>query len=453
MSETQQIRGGARHNGDSGAARWTQRAAGALAALTLLGAFGGCTASGELAKEIHAQQSHVTLVADSGAETGPAVVASARLETSEVTTAAPETAAPEAAAPETAAVDAAPTETAELAPVVELAAAPARRPRVVPVAVVSPVDPADAIADAPGWAFFSHVDAPIRDALRTSPLASAERGRGGRSLGFKVTLEDGTRGYFKPDQEFNGMSWNAEVAAYYLDRELGFGRTAPVVSRRFDYAALEEAAGRDSRVSELHVDEAGQLTGAVIWWVPERLTPVSLPDGWQRWLRVEGSPAALTPFQRPGAYRRAAQAHERTPMPSATPEPDVADRPAELSDLILFDYLTNNLDRWGGNNTNIRTVGAGGPIMFLDNAAGFTLRRPRNSMQDRRLAEVQRFRRSTIDALRSFDVEHYAARLAQDSNGQILDARHLTNLEIRRQHVLAHVDALVAEHGAEAVYF
>ena len=50
---------------------------------------------------------------------------------------------------------------------------------------------------------------------------------------------------------------------------------------------------------------------------------------------------------------------------------DRADRGAELSDLVLFDYLIHNIDRWGGGFTNVRTRGEGGPLVFLDNAGGF----------------------------------------------------------------------------------
>src|SRR5688572_6912867 len=57
--------------------------------------------------------------------------------------------------------------------------------------------------------FFTREDAPIRSALLGTDISEVERGRGGRSLGFKITLADGTRGYFKPDQTFGGMSWYA----------------------------------------------------------------------------------------------------------------------------------------------------------------------------------------------------------------------------------------------------
>ncbi|HEY8430111.1 MAG TPA: hypothetical protein VIL20_17135 [Sandaracinaceae bacterium] len=296
--------------------------------------------------------------------------------------------------------------------------------------------------------FFGREDAPIREALLTEAIVEIERGSGGRSLGFRITLADGTRGYFKPAQTFNAMRWQSEIAAYHLDRELGLGRVAPVVGRAIPYDELVEAARGDGRIDELRPDEDGFLRGAFVWWVPEPLVPARLPPGWERWLLIEGEPAAVTPFQRPGQYRRGRTA----PPADEAPVPDREDRAAELSDMIVFDYLAHNLDRWGTRNTNVRTVGEGGPLMFLDNAGSFVLRSPRVPLMDLRLAAVQRFRRSTIDAVRRFDVDRFAARLAADPLAPELDERQLANLEVRRAHLLAHVDALVEEHGEDAVF-
>ncbi len=303
-------------------------------------------------------------------------------------------------------------------------------------------------------AFFGRPDAPVREALAHGDIAEVERGRGGRSIAFVVTLEDGTRGYFKPDQSFDGTSWYAEIAAYHLDRELGLGRVAPVVGRRIRWSELSAAAGHDARVSEVALADDGTVVGAFVAWVPARPTPLPLAEGWESWLRVDGTAPAVTPFQRPPQYQRAlarAREHE-VPALEPMPEPDREERPAELSDMLVFDYLTQNLDRWGGHNTNVRTVGSEGPLMYLDNAAAFTLRGPHVPMGDRRLEQVQRFRRSTIDAVRALDVDHFAARLQADPLAPSLDARQLRNLETRRQRLLAYVDQLVEEHGEDAVY-
>lgn len=301
-----------------------------------------------------------------------------------------------------------------------------------------------------GDRFFEQADAPLRQTLSGEDVAVVERGTGGRSLAFRITLADGTRGYFKPEQSFTGTRWYAEIAAYHLDRELGLGRVAPVVGRAFQWSALEGAAGDDPRIRELRIAEDGTLRGAFIAWVSERLFPLELPSGWERWLRVEGEPDVVSPFQRPGEYRRG-RAGAAAREGEGGLEPDLPSRPAELSDMMVFDYLAHNVDRWGGNNTNVRTIGRGGPLMFLDNAASFTLPSARVAQMDARLRAVQRFRRSTLEAVRRFDPERFFERLARDPLAPELDERQRRNLEARRAHLLAHVERLVEQHGEDAV--
>ena len=69
----------------------------------------------------------------------------------------------------------------------------------------------------PTGRFFTHADRPIRSALANHAITVVERGRGGRSLGFKITLAanknlvsiiDRIHDYcfaikFKPDRELN----------------------------------------------------------------------------------------------------------------------------------------------------------------------------------------------------------------------------------------------------------
>jgi hypothetical protein len=282
--------------------------------------------------------------------------------------------------------------------------------------------------------------------LREQPLASVKKGGGGRSLSFRVTLGDGTQAYFKPEQSF-AAHWYSEVASFHIDRMLGLRRVTPVAARKLPWSRLSSAAGSDYRVSELRIQRDGSVRGALIAWIDGKLVPAALPDGWEAWLRVE-EPEGVTPFQRVGGWR---SGKHRWKPDVAPHEPDIPERPAELSDLVLFDYLIGNLDRWGGNFTNVRTLGSGGPLVHLDNANGFHRRDGGLDLLDAQLSAVQRFRKRTIEAIRTFDVVELEARLAREPTGPILDREQLDALERRRKRLLEHVAEMQREHGAEAM--
>lgn len=338
-----------------------------------------------------------------------------------------------------------------------------------------------------GGSFFERPDGDIRERLATLELAHVERGYGGRSVAFKIRLSDGTQGYYKPNQRFSAAHWWSEVASYHLDREMHLGRVPPVVSRRLRWDVLRRSAPNDERFSEVIVDEDGTMCGSFSYWIPDRLSPVHLPSGWERWLRVAGHYGTTTPFQRPREYvaalhgDQAASAADAGAAPvGATPgdvppsapastdapptnneptgevshagaEPDRQDRDAELSDLVVFDFLTQNTDRWGGGNANVLTRG-GGAIVFLDNAAGFPQRGPsRLGLMDARLRVVQRFRGRTLAALRNLDIHALERRMRFEPCAPILDSTQLSALEERRRAVLQRANEMQTQYGDAAI--
>jgi hypothetical protein len=358
--------------------------------------------------------------------------------------------------------------------------------------------------------FFGVPDWPLRKELATADIAHVERGYGGRSVGFKITFTDGTRAYFKPEQTFSAAHWYAEVAAYYLDRELGLGRVAPSVGRRLLWKRLVPSVHNlasthgtgdagDDRLHEVIVGDDGYVRGVMTYWIPQKLIPLRTGKGWEKWIRIHGWPArSISPFQRPKVFVDAISAkrgiapsdavrsvlrsedgedepahahapdttHAAAALPSptdptttapsadATPkheyvasQPDVPDRPAELSDMIVFDYLTSNMDRWGGENTNVRIRGEGGALLFFDNAAGFTPHQPRNGLLQARLRAVEKFRRSTIEAIRNLDVQSLKQRMATDPLAPLLEDDAFEHLALRKQDILDHVGAMQAKYG------
>jgi hypothetical protein len=331
------------------------------------------------------------------------------------------------------------------------AAAPSHEPAAA--ALVSAPD-----TEPPG--FMGRPEREIRERLAREAVVAAKKGSGGRTLAFKITLESGIQGYFKPEQSVSSAHWYAELAAYHLDRALGLGRVPPVVGRTVPWRALQAAAGDDARIAELSIAPDGKVRGALIHWLDERLTPALTPPGWENWIRCEPfSRYGISPYQRASSYGRAlTRAHDRliAKLPveahyQSVPEPERAALPSELSDMIVFDFLTLNYDRFGGENINILTLGAGGPLIFLDNGDGFSDGPPRRSVLDERLAQLSRFRKSTIDALRALDVPAFKQRLERETLAPILSDTALGGLAVRREAVLEHVAAQRARFG-DAVF-
>lgn len=331
-----------------------------------------------------------------------------------------------------------------------LAAVPPPPPPAPSVAEPPPapaVDPIVARGGVPG--FFGEDEAALRLALAEQAVVRIEKGGGGRSLGFKLWLADGTRGYFKPEQDIHYTHHWSELGAYYLDRELGLGRVPPAVGRQLEWERLRNHAQTDPRLAEMRPRRSGMIRGALIAWIHEGPTALPLGAGWEKWVRVEG-PLFRTPYvpprmqvsgEAPATARFTAAAQARDPR-----------LPAALSDLLLFDYLIQNADRWGTQNANLRTRGPGGPLMFFDNGAGFWPGEQRMGVMERRLTSVQRFRRSTVDALRSFDERSFRKRLATDPLGSPLTESMIAGLVLRIGVVLEHVERTSTRFG-ERIFF
>jgi hypothetical protein len=328
-------------------------------------------------------------------------------------------------------------------------------------AVTTAINPDKLVIEVPRFevdGFFGNADEPVRTALSTAQPVKIERGRGGRSLGFKMTLEGGQRGYFKGEQEFSAANWFGEVGAFHLDRMLGLGRVPTVISREFAWKDLAPAAGTDKRKSEMII-QGGKVRGAFVAWIEGGLKPLVQIDGWERWIRVKFWPStAVSPFQRPAVWKYEANMarrggndwrtkQERLRRRNLKPVPDREERPAELSDLVIFDYLTRNIDRWGGGNANVLTRSDTGELVFLDNGAGFEPGEERPSLMEARLHVIQRFRRRTIDALRAFDLARFEARLATEPVQPVLTRSQLRGLEERRKALLEWVEECERELG------
>ena len=214
-------------------------------------------------------------------------------------------------------------------------------------------------------------------------------------------------------------------------------------------------AENDPRREEIVVGENGLVRGALIWWIPGRLPPWELGRGWERWIRLQ-PPIYFSPFQRPPQWRAIRNGRLRPEetelwtLEEAPEQPPSQEEAAQLSDLVLFDFLISNVDRWSEDYTNVRRTN--GELIYLDNGAGLWPGRNRLGLMDARLAGLQRFRRSTLDRLREFRLERFRERIATDPLAPVLTEFQIQGIEERRLAVLEHAAAMHADHG-DAIYF
>lgn len=298
-------------------------------------------------------------------------------------------------------------------------------------------------------------DPALRARLAYDGIVSVERGRGGRSLAFKLGLENGGSAYFKPEQEFSAAHFYSEIAAYCVDRSFRFHRVAEVSGRRLEAAVLREAAGNDARWEEVKIGPDGTVRGAMIAWIEGEVLRFDPGRGFERALRIE-EPPRVNPYQAPIDVRRSANLEPNPDAEASDPRRPPAElspeRIRELSDLIVFDYLIQNVDRWGGGFTNLRLHGEGGKLIFLDNGAGFWVGEQRLPLLERRLNFLQRFRRETVEAIRETDPDRFFACIARDPLGdELLSARLREGFRERVAALRAYIDSLEEKHG-DAIY-
>ena len=275
--------------------------------------------------------------------------------------------------------------------------------------------------------------------LASGAVTSAKKASGRRTLAFELALDSGVSAVFEPEQRVSRANWYAQIAAYYLDRALGLGRVPPVVARKLAWPQLQAAAGQDARQRKVVVGSDGQVRGALVLSLKDELVPALTPAGWESWIRGEPArPNEVSPYQREHEPRGREVRYQQPP------EPQPSELPAELSDMILFDFLTLNDDRFGAGNANILTLGKAGPLVFVNNGAAFSPGPARRA----RLLPLAKFRKRTVDALRAFDVRAFGTKLAADPLGPFLDESMLRGIGERRDAVLQHIAEQERRYGA-----
>lgn len=288
-----------------------------------------------------------------------------------------------------------------------------------------PGDPA--ITAESGGIFLGMSDDLLLARLTKATITRAKVNKGGSSLSFRLDFADGSRAAFKPAQTNLQTIPRKEVAAYRICRLLGIVGVPPAIPR---------AVTRDELLSHLHPESVaslpriraetlftpqGKTLGAASYWIPEiRDVGLDTPEGMRKagaWMKVG---AALDPADEALA--------------------------AQFSNLIVFDFLTANPDRFSGGN--IKGSPEGDRIYFMDNTMAFFLA-PDGAPKTRLwLEQTERFSRALVAALPRLSESRLAHLLGPDVEGQeILTSSEIRAVVARREAVQHRVEGLIATHG------
>ncbi len=272
--------------------------------------------------------------------------------------------------------------------------------------------------------------------LRTSPLVRVKLNHGGTSLSLRLDFADGSRAAFKPEQTFYQSNPRREIAAFRIDRLLGLGHVPPAFARTFTVDELVAAIDPsqrgwgDARVRDEIVARRGQVAGEVSWWIPEIIDAkilrerVDMDEGIVMWHR----------------FLRAGVAIPEAAVPMA----------AQISDVLLFDFLIDNVDRWTLSNTKGSPDGR--VLYFMDNTLAFSPFKNGRTKSHLYLHRAQKFSRRLVARLRRLTIEEIEAVIHDDGPlGDLVTRPELEALMARRDGALRYVDGLIAEHGEAAV--
>lgn len=258
---------------------------------------------------------------------------------------------------------------------------------------------------------------------------------GSTSTVFKVKLAGSVNAAFKSTTSDRPNGPHAEVAAYRLSRCLGLNNVPPAILRDVPVSDIQrklEGVKREEWAEirdRLVVSEDKTVRTAAIYWV-KGLHPLEVDSNlgmeeWTRWLSVDG--------QIPDESRQLA---------------------AQISTMVVWDYLIGNFDRFSGGNAR---GNAEGDVVYLrdhDVAFGGRLGDKIHHRILRRMLRAERFSKSFISALRALTETQYRAELARDPawvNGELVTDRALEHLFDRRRAAISHIDSLIGIYGEQTV--
>nr|XP_015100072.2 extracellular serine/threonine protein kinase FAM20C [Vicugna pacos] len=324
------------------------------------------------------------------------------------------------------------------------------------------------------------VDALLRD-LGTQKITSVAMKSGGTQLKLVMTFQNYGQALFKPMKQTREQETppdffyfsdyerhNAEIAAFHLDRILGFRRVPPVAGRMVNMTKEIRDVTRDKKLwRTFFISPANNICfyGECSYYCSTEHALCGRPD------QIEGSLAAFLPdlslakrktWRNP--WRRSYHKRKKAEWEvdpdyceevKQTPPYDSGHRILDVMDMTVFDFLMGNMDRH--HYETFEKFGNETFIIHLDNGRGFGKHSHDELSILAPLQQCCRIRKSTYLRLQLLVKEEYklsllmAESLRGDRVAPVLYPPHLEALDRRLRVVLQAVRDCVERDGLRSV--
>lgn len=287
---------------------------------------------------------------------------------------------------------------------------------------------------------------------------------GGSTVTLKYKVDGQNVAAIKPDQDLRQSMYRSEIAFYrlceILECSFSVPENRPVRIARGDLQRLYDSSSAKNRgykqkfVHLLWKTEEGKdyLYATHKAWVPDFVFfPIEITQAWRPYLNQPNKEApslqrfltTLQATERPNHRLLTAKFDEFTQNMSTT------QLLAQISDIILLDFLTNNWDRFSGDPQN---YGANchlqpGGLVAIDNGAAFP---PWHTPRvQRRLHMVTRFSKKIVANLRNFDPDEILLHLFPNPTRD--EQKAFALFKERRNQALSYIDELIQKYGPDQV--
>ncbi|MFA5625574.1 MAG: hypothetical protein WC966_11055 [Bradymonadales bacterium] len=311
------------------------------------------------------------------------------------------------------------------------------------------------------------LNAPPRQLIPQEDLTSLKLLGGGSTLVFRVIKDSETIAALKPQQTRLQSNYRSEIAAY---------RLCPLIHCQYDiprnfhvyidynhfvslYRRIKSnPMGELKDLSYLRNNEDGKdyVHATYKDWVKSyTVFPIEFSSIWKPWLntteketlKTTAASTIIDSFAKKHPLGKKLRPQWEEHLQGL----ELYNLSLQISNLIVFDFLSNNWDRFSGvpNFWGINCQISNGKFVSIDNGASFP--RTPNPKPLKNLRDISRFSRLTIDSIKNLEFEDTLEFLFPKSSP--FERERFQTFWNQRDELIKYVDECIEKNGEEATYF